>query len=133
MTELSFIGDALEDAFCAVSGIVITKANSNRLIKFIVPKTGASSRKHHNKPNLVLRAALTSNRTKDPILKELKNLFASTFLRSDSTSVLQWLRSSEKQPMFVCLFVATRVAETLHSSKIDQWGEIPGADIQADL
>ena len=105
MTELSFIGDALEDAFCAVSGVVITKANSNRLIKFIVPKTGASSRKHHNTPKLVLRAALTSNRTKDLILKELKNLFASTFLRSDSTSVLQWLRSSEKQPMFVCLLL----------------------------
>ena len=49
---------------------------------------------------------------------------------SDSTTVLQWLRNSDKkQPTFV----ANRVAEVLDSSTVDQWRHIAGDDNPADL
>ena len=86
--------------------------------------------KHYTIPKLGLMAAVTANRIKDLILKEHRISFASTYLWSDSTTVLQWLHSSDKkQPNFV----ANRVEEILDSSAVDQWRHIAGADKPADL
>ena len=75
-------------------------------------------------------AAVTANRIEDQILKERRISFASINLWSDSTTVLQWLRNSDKkQPTFV----ANRVAEVLDSSTVDQWRHIAGDDNPADL
>ena len=86
--------------------------------------------KHHTIPKLELMAAVTANRIKDLILKEHRISFASINLWSDSTTVLQWLRNSDKkQPTFV----ANRVAEILDNSTVDQWRHIAGAGNPADL
>ena len=62
-------------------------------------------------------AAVTANRIKDLILKEHRISFPSINLWSDSTTVLQWLRNSDKkQPTSV----ANRVAEILDISTVDQ-------------
>ena len=128
--ELHVFGDASEDAFCAVSYVVITKPDGDRLIRLIVGKTRVAPMKHHTIPILALMAAVTANRIKDLILKEHRISFASINLWSDSTTVLQWLRNShKKQPTFV----ANRVAEILDSSTVDQWRHIVGADNPADL
>ena len=67
-------------------------------------------------PNLELIASVAANRIKDIILKEHRISFASVYLWSDSTTVLHWLRSSDKkQPTFV----AYRLAEILDSSTVD--------------
>ena len=120
--ELHVFGDASEDAFCAVLYVVMSKPNGDRLIRFIVGKTRVAPMKHHTIPKLELMAAVTANRIKDLILKER--------WWSDSTTVLQWLRySDKKQPTFV----ANRVAEIPDSSTVDQWRHIAGADNPADL
>ena len=43
---------------------------------------------------------------------------------TDSSTVLQWLVSADKQPVFV----ANRVAEILETTTIDQWFTVPTAN-----
>ena len=47
---------------------------------------------------------------------------------TDSTTVLQWLGSLDKQP----LFVANRVSEVLESTTVDQWFHLSASDNPAD-
>ena len=52
-----------------------------------------------------------------------------TFMWTDSTTVLQWLHSLEKQPVFV----ANRVAEILELTTADEWYHVQSADNPADV
>ena len=47
---------------------------------------------------------------------------------TDSTTVIQWLGSLDKQP----IFVANRVPEILESTTVDQWFLVPTSDNPAD-
>ena len=47
---------------------------------------------------------------------------------TDSTTVLQWLRSIDKQPVFV----ANRVAEILELTTVDEWNHVQTSDNPAD-
>ena len=48
---------------------------------------------------------------------------------SDSTTVLQWIRHSDKKQQ---VFVANRVAEVLEATSVDQWRHVPGEINPAD-
>ena len=62
--------------------------------------------------------------------KEHSIHFHKVFMWSDSTTVIQWIRSSnEKRPTFV----ANRVAEILDTSTVDVWHHEEGAKKPADL
>ena len=78
---------------------------------------------HHTISKLELMAAVKANRIKDLVLKEHRISFASIFLWSDSTTVLQWLRSSDKN----------QGAEILDSSTVDLWRHIAEADNPANM
>ena len=130
LNELHVFGDASEDAFCAVAYVVTEDPNSNRHVSFIMGKARVAPVKHHTIPKLELMAALTGNRLKDAIIKEHSIHFHKIYMWSDSTTVIQWIRSSnEKQPTFV----ANRVAEILDSSTVDEWHHVAGANNPADL
>ena len=47
---------------------------------------------------------------------------------TDSTTVLQWINSNEKQP----IFVANRVCEILEYTSVDQWNHVATKDNPAD-
>ena len=47
---------------------------------------------------------------------------------TDSTTVLQWINSNEKQPAFV----ANRVCEILEYTSVDQWNQVATKDNPAD-
>ena len=128
--ELHVFGDASEDAFCAVAYVVTEKVNADRKVSFIMGKARVAPVKHHTIPKLELMAAITGNRLKDSIMKEHSIHFHKVYMWSDSTTVIQWIRSSnEKQPTFV----ANRVAEILDSSTVDEWHHVAGAKNPADL
>ena len=96
--ELHVFGDASEDAFCAVAYLVSETPANERSVSFIMGKARVAPVKHHTIPKLELMAAVTGNRLKDAIVKEHSIHFHQTFLWSDSTTVIQWIRSSnEKQ------------------------------------
>ena len=115
--ELHVFGDASEDAFCAVAYIVTENENADRKVSFIMGKARVAPIKHHTIPKLELMAAVTGNRLKDSKMKEHSIHFHKVYMWSDSTTVIQWIRSSnEKQPTFV----ANRVAEIMDSSTVDE-------------
>ena len=128
--ELHVFGDASEDAFCAVAYVVTEDVNHQRNVSFIMGKARVAPVKHHTIPKLELMAAITGNRLKEAIIKEHSIHFHRVYMWSDSTTVVQWIRSSnEKQPTFV----ANRVAEILDSTTVDEWHHVAGAKNPADL
>ena len=79
-------------------------------------------------PKLELQAALLATRLEVDIYKTLTIPLSKTFMWTDSTTVLQCLRSFDKQP----IFVANRVSEKLEYTTVDQWFHVPSADNLAD-
>ena len=93
-------------------------------------KAGVAPVKHHTIPKLKLLAAVTGNRLKDAIITEHSLHFHKTFMWSDFTTLIHWIRSSNvKQPTFV----ANRVAEILNTSGVDEWHYLAGVKNPADL
>ena len=79
-------------------------------------------------PKLELQAVLLASRLKDDIEKALTLSISKVFMWTDSTTVLQWLNSTSKHPVFV----ANRVAKILESTSIDQWFHVLSGDSPAD-
>ena len=67
-------------------------------------------------PKLKLQAALLATSLKKEISKGLTFEVPDVFMRTDSTTVLQWLNSCSKLPVFV----GNCTAEILESTTIDQ-------------
>ena len=67
-------------------------------------------------PKLELQAALLAARLRDEIRRALTLDIDRTFMWTDSTTVLQWLHSLEKQPAFV----ANRISEILELTTTDE-------------
>ena len=109
-------GDSSLDVFCSVAFL---RAQKNAYFKcqqaFVFGKASVAPMKMLSIPKLELQAALLAIRLKDDIEKALALSISQKFMRTGSTTVLQWLNSASKHPVFV----ANRVAEILESTSID--------------
>ena len=79
-------------------------------------------------PKLELQAALLAARLKREITQALTVTANQLFKWTDSTTVLQWIKSNQKQP----IFVANRVYEILEFTSVDQWNHVATKDNPAD-
>ena len=79
-------------------------------------------------PKLELQAALLVSRLRLENCEALTIQIQRTFMWTDSTTVLQWLNSLEKQP----LFVANRVSEILEGTTVNQWHHVAIQNNPAD-
>ena len=79
-------------------------------------------------PKLELQAALLATRLKDDIMTTLTVYINHVYMWTDSTTVLQWLNSTEK----LSVFVANRVGEILESTTIDEWYHVLSGNNPAD-
>ena len=79
-------------------------------------------------PKLEIQAALPAARLRDKVLCAMCLTIDRNFMWSDSSTVLQWLTSLEKQPTFV----ANRVCEILELNTLDEWHYVPTAHSPAD-
>ena len=77
---------------------------------------------------LELQAAVLAARLSIDICNALTIPIQHIFLLSDSTIVLQWLKSLDKQP----IFIANRVSEFLETTSADQWNHVATSDNPAD-
>ena len=76
-------------------------------------------------PKLQLQAALLADRLKQDICRALTLHVNKVYMWTDSTSVLQWLNSTSKQPIFVA-------SEILEHTSVDEWNHVASSDNPAD-
>ena len=97
-------------------------------LAFVFGKARVASMKALTIPKLELQAALLAARLCDEVHRALSLKIDRTFMWSDSSTVLQWLHSLEKQPAFV----ANRVSEILELTTVDEWHYVPSAHNPGD-
>ena len=95
---------------------------------FVFHKARVAPTKILSIPKLELQAALLASRQRLEIKKSLKIKIERSYIWIDSTSVLQWLNSTSKLPVFM----ANRVSEVLESTTIDEWFHVSSGDNPAD-
>ena len=128
-TELHMFGDNSQDVFCAVAFLRARLASSGQTELFSVfGKSRVAPMKALSFPKLELQVALLATRLKEEILKGLTLKVTDIFMWTDSTSVLQWLDSCNKLPVFV----VNHTGEFLESTTTDQWHHILSGDNPAD-
>ena len=127
--ELHMFGDSSLDVFCCVAFLRAQKNTYSKCqLAFVFGKARVAPMKMLSIPKLELQAALLASRLKDDIEKALTLSTSKVFMWTGSTTVLQWLNSTSKQPVFV----ANGVAEVLESTSIDQWFHVLSGDNPAD-
>ena len=110
--ELHVFGDSYQDVFSAVAFLrarVDSNQGTETQLAFVFGEARVAPMKALTIPKLELQAALLAARLKDEIQQALTVPVERTFMWTDSTTVLQWLHSIDKKPVFV----ANRVAEIL--------------------
>ncbi|XP_063711138.1 uncharacterized protein LOC134839491 [Symsagittifera roscoffensis] len=127
--ELHMLGDSSLDVFCSVAFLRAQKdAYSKCQLAFVFGKAKVAPMKTLSIPKLELQAALLASRLNDDIEKALSLSISKVFMWTDSTTFLQWLSSTSKQPVLK----TNRVAEILESTSIDQWFHVLSGDNPTD-
>ena len=111
--ELHMFGDSSQDTF---RGKVKTGNGCSTEIAFVFGKPRVAPMKALTIPKLELQAALLAARLRTVVQRAVNLLIDRTYMWTDSTTVLQWLHSLEKQPVFV----ANRVVEILELTTADE-------------
>ena len=111
--ELHVFGDSSQKVFSAVAflrALVNSSENVKRTeLAFVIGKARVAPMKVLTVPKLKLQAALLASRLREEICEALILKIQRSFMWTDSTTVLQWLNSLEKQP----ILVVNRVSEIL--------------------
>ena len=97
-------------------------------LAFVLGKARVAPMKVMTFPKLQLQAALLAEGLKQDICRALTLHVNKVYMWTDSTSVLQWLNSTSKQP----IFVANRVSEILEHTSVDEWNHVASSDNPAD-
>ena len=125
-------GDSSQDVFSAVGFLraqVTCNSGENRTeLAFVLDKARVAPMKAMTVLKLELKAALLDARLKTEICRALTVAMDKVFMWTDSTIVLQWINSTNKQP----IFIANRVSEILENISIDHWNHVAICDNPAD-
>ena len=131
--ELHVFGDSSQDAFAAVAYLraKVRTADGSTSFKlaFVFGKARVAPMKALSIPKLELQAALLAARIKVLVVDALTIQVQRVYMWTDSTTVLHWLQSTSKQPVFV----ANRIAEILDLTTIDQWNHVSTNNNPADI
>ena len=123
--------DSSQEVFSAVAFLraqVTTSSGPQTELAFVLGKARVAPMKVMTVPKLELKAALLAARLKQDICRALTVHISKVFMRTDSTTVLQWLNSTSKQP----IFVANSVCEILEHNSVDERNHIASSDNPAD-
>ena len=127
--QLHVFGDASCSAFSAVAYLRFEYEDGSIQCSFVIGKTRVAPLRQLSIPKLELQAAVMSTRLLNTVKKEQTYRIDSQHLWTDSTTVLQWFKStSRRHPAFI----ANRTAEILESSFPSEWKHVPGRLNPAD-
>ena len=128
--ELHVFGDSSKEVFGAVAFLrARQKSDCSTQPAFVIGKGRVAPMKPLTIPKLELQAALLASRLKRHVEAALTLTIEKVYMWSDSSTVLQWLHSPEKQPVFV----ANRVSEILDASTVDEWAHVFSTNNPADV
>ena len=130
--ELHTLSDNSKDIFNAVAflqalGVTALMGGESRSV-FVMWKTRVAQMKVMSVPKLELQEVLLAAQLKNKIIRKLTATVNQVFMWTGSTTVLQWINSTEMHPMFV----ANRVCYILEYTSVDQWKHAATNDNPAD-
>ena len=130
--ELHLFDDRSQEVLSAVAFLraKVTAKNSGLTteLAFVFGKARVAPMKALTIPKLEFQASLLASRLRKEVQRALTMKIDKVFMWTDSTTVLQWIHSIEKQPVFV----ANRVAEILELTTTDEWNYVQSCDNPAD-
>ena len=129
--ELSIIGDSKQKIFSAVSFLqdrVTISSGPQTELSFVMCKARVAPMKVTTVPKLQLQTALPAARLKQDICRALTVKFNRVFMRTGSTTVLEWLNSTSKYP----IFIANCVSEILEHTSVNECNHVASSDNLAD-
>jgi hypothetical protein len=128
---LHLFADASEQACCAVAYLVEKPTEGGQVkVSFLGAKTKVAPLRPVSIPRLELQAALMAARFAATIRKEMATPVTRTWYWSDSTTVLQWIRTD---PRSHTAFVANRLGEIDELTSLDDWKWVPTKSNPADI
>lgn len=126
--ELHVFADASNLAYGTCAYMAFRYEDSTE-VSFLMARSRVAPIRYLSVPKLELNAAVLGVRLMRTLRHELDLPLENTFLWSDSTTVLQWIKStSSKLPVFI----ANRVAEILEVTTAKQWHYVPTKENPAD-
>ena len=128
--ELHVFVDSSKEVFGAVAFLrARQKSDGSTQLAFVIGKGRNAPVKSLTIPKLELQAALLASRLKRHVEAALTLAIEKVYMWSDSSTVLQWLHSPEKQSVFV----ANRISEILDASTVDEWAHVSSTNNPADV
>lgn len=127
--ELHIFCDASERAYGSVAYLRTVDDQGHVYTTFVLARSRVAPKKRLSMPRLELSAALTGAQLARLIQTEFTIPIQQTFLWSDSTTVLHWLRSESCRYK---VFVGTRIAEIQTLTEAACWRYVDSARNPAD-
>ena len=121
-------GDSSQDVFSAV-GFLRAQVNctSGEIIAelaFALGNARVAPMKVKTVPKLEIQAVLLAARLRREICRALTVTVDKVFKWTDSTVVLKWTNSANKDP----IFIANRIGEILENTSVDHWNHVATCD-----
>ena len=129
-TELHLFADASELAYGAACYVRLKYQDGTVKITFLLGKSRLAPIKVVTIPRLELCAAVLAAKMHESILSELEYNVSRTYLWSDSTTVLGYIRNTTARYK---AFVANRVATIYDLTQVSDWHHIDGKLNPADI
>lgn len=126
--QLHIFVDASQQAFSSVCYFRIQYENGID-VSFVMGKVRCAPIKVMSIPRLELQAAVLGVRLSKLIQQNHEVNISSTYFWSDSQTVIQWIKSTERRYK---AFVSHRIAEILNASTPQQWRYVPTQQNSAD-
>lgn len=127
--QLHVFCDASERAYGSVAYLRCQDASGQVSVSFLMARSKVAPKRQLSMPRLELSAALSGAQLAHLLQGELTLPIESTFLWSDSTTVLLWMNSDSCSYK---VFVGTRIAEIQELTPQCTWGYVDSATNPAD-
>lgn len=129
-SEIHTFGDASEAAYGAVTYLKTYDEYGNVEVSLMYSKSKVAPIKKVTLPRLELQAALLGAKMSSFIKNEINIPEIKTYLWTDSSITLHWIKSKSKQYK---TYIANRVQQIQELSDPSEWGWCPGDSNPADL
>jgi len=127
--ELHTFCDASQDAYAAVVYLRATDQDGRVSVQLLMSKSRLAPLKRPTIPRMELLACVIGARLSCFAMDALNMCNVSSFLWSDSTTALSWIKGNDEWGTFV----GNRVKEICSLTKPEDWRHVPGTSNPADL